>query len=70
MEKVITIIFEETNGFVPKKFSSEQTLKTIADLKEENLFIDGSLIKDYSSVTVEIMKNASCIMVQNQPIGA
>ena len=28
MEKVITIIFEETNGFVPKKFSSEQTLKT------------------------------------------
>ena len=70
MEKVITIIFGEANEFVSKEFSSEQALKTIADLKEKDLYIDDNFIEDHSSVTVEILKNASNILVQSQLIGA
>ena len=70
MEKVITITFGEDIGFVSKNFSSEQSLKTIANLKKNNLYIDGSFNKEHNSVTAETMKNASCIMVQNQLIGA
>ena len=70
MKEVITITFGEDIGFVSKEFSSEQALKTIANLKEKDLYINGSFIEDYSSVTVEILKNASYILVQKQLIGA
>ncbi len=70
MKEVITITFGEDIGFVSKIFSSEQALKTITDLKEKNLYIDGSFIEDHNSVTAETMKNAACIMVQIQLIGA
>ena len=67
---MITITYGEDTGFVDKDFNELEAITEIAQLGDRNLFIDGTLIEDTESVTIDDLKDASYIMVQNAIIGA